>query len=170
MLARPVPSDILQKTMDNSRRAFLTSTLAASAATAVSTTSLRAAAAPAGREDHDLRAYRLRPGTAPSVLDGYFEKALLPALDRRGIKSVGVFTELEVNKTDQTSAAKPDTPVWVLIPHATLDSFVTVSAEINTDPAVQKAGAEYSRGAESRPGLRTHRQLAAAAPSKAIPL
>ena len=146
--------------MNNSRRTFLTSTLAASAATAVSTISLRAAA-PAGREYYDLRAYRLRPGTAPSVLDGYFEKALLPALDRRGIKSVGVFTELEVNKTDQTSVAKPDTPVWVLIPYATLDSFVTVSAEINLIRPCRKR-APIPPGAESRPGLRTHRQLAAA--------
>ena len=137
--------------MRHSRRAFLTSTLAASAATAVSTAGLRAAAAPAGREYYDLRAYRLKPGAATSVLDGYFEKALLPALDRRGIKSVGVFTELEVNKTDQTSVAKPDTPVWVLIPHATLESFVSVSAEINTDPAVQKAGAEYLQAPKTAP-------------------
>ena len=72
------------------------------------------------------------------MLDGYFEKALLPALESRGIKSVGVFTELEVNKTDQTGVAKPDTPVWVLIPHATLDSFVTVSAELNSDPAYRR--------------------------------
>ena len=69
--------------MNNSRRTFLTSTLAASAATALSTTSLRAAAAPAGREYYDLRAYRLKPG-APSGLDRYLEKALLPALDKRG--------------------------------------------------------------------------------------
>ena len=135
----------------STRRAFLTSTLAASAAAAVSTTGLRAPTVPAGREYYDLRAYRLRPGAATSVLDGYFEKALLPALDRRGIKSVGVFTELEVNKADQTGVAKPDTPVWVVIPHATLDSFVTVSAELNSDPAVQKAGAEYLQAPKAAP-------------------
>jgi hypothetical protein len=137
--------------MTHSRRAFLTSTFAASAASAVSSDGLRAAAAPAGREYYDLRAYRLKPGAATSLLDEYFEKALLPALDRRGIKSVGVFTELEVNKTDQTSVAKPDTPVWVLIPHATLESFVSVSAEINADPSVQKAGAEYLQAAKTAP-------------------
>ena len=111
-----------QTTMSHSRRAFLTSTLAASAAAAVSDTGLRAAA-PAGREYYDLRAYRLQRGATTAALDAYLEKALLPALDRRGIRSVGVFTELEVNKSDQTGVAKPDTPVWVLIPHATLDSF-----------------------------------------------
>jgi hypothetical protein len=117
----------------------------------MSTAGLRAAAAPAGREYYDLRAYRLRPGAATSVLDGYFEKALLPALDRRGVRSVGVFTELDVNKADQTSVAKADTPVWVLIPYATLDSFVTVSADLNSDPAVQKAGAEYLQAPKAAP-------------------
>lgn len=136
-------------TMTQSRRAFLTSALAASA-TAVPRTELRAAAPPA-REYYDLRAYRLKPGTATARLDAYFEKALLPALERRGIRSVGVFTELEVNKTEQTSLAKPNTPMWVLIPHATLDSFVSVSAEINTDPAVQQAGADYLQAPKGDP-------------------
>ena len=136
--------------MNHSRRVFLTSTVAASAAAAASTGS-PVAAARARREYYELRAYHLKPGAAVSLLDGYFERALLPALQRRGIKSVGVFTELEVNKTDQTSVAKPDTPVWVLIPHPSLDSFVTVSAELNNDPAVQKAGAEYLQTPKSSP-------------------
>ena len=134
--------------MNHSRRAFLTSAVAASAA---ASTGSPAAAARPRREYYELRAYRLKPGTAVSLLDGYFERALLPALQRRGIKSVGVFTELEVHKPDQTSVAKPDTPVWVLIPHPSLDSFVTVSAELNTDPAVQKAGAEYLHAPKSSP-------------------
>jgi hypothetical protein len=135
-------------TTTQSRRAFLTSALAVSAA-AVSRTELRAA--PPARQYYDLRAYRLKPGAPTARLDAYFERALLPALERRGIRSVGVFTELEVNKTDQTSLAKPDTPMWVLIPYATLDSFVSVSAEINTDPAVQKAGADYLQAAKADP-------------------
>jgi hypothetical protein len=138
--------------MTHTRRTFLTSTAAAAAAAAVSDSPLRAAA-PAGREYYELRAYRLRAGAATAPLDGYLEKALLPALGRRGITSVGVFTELEVNKSDQTSVAKPDTPVWVLIPHATLDSFVTLSAEINADPAVQKAGAEYLQAPKAAPAF-----------------
>jgi hypothetical protein len=137
--------------MSNTRRAFLTSGLATSVATAVTVAGGTARAAAAKREYYELRAYRLKPEAPTAVLDGYFEKALLPALDRRGIKSVGVFTELEVNKTEKTSVAKPDAPVWVLIPHATLDSFVTVSAELNGDPAVQKAGAEYLETPKTAP-------------------
>jgi hypothetical protein len=133
--------------MNPSRRAFLGSTLATCTVAAAS----RKAAAAARREYYELRAYRLKPGASVALLDGYFEKALLPALDRRGIKTVGVFTELEVNKDAQTSVAKPDTPVWLLIPHKTLESFVGVSAELNADPAVQKAGAEYLQAPKTAP-------------------
>jgi hypothetical protein len=138
--------------MNTSRRAFLTSSLAASAVTAVSAAG-PAAAARAKRQYYELRAYRLKPGAATSLLDGYFEKAFLPALRRRGIDSVGVFTELEVNKADKTSVAKPDTPVWVLVPHASFESFVTVSAELNADPAVQKGGAEYLQSPKAAPAF-----------------
>jgi hypothetical protein len=137
-------------TSTHTRRAFLTSTVAASAA-AVSATSLRAAVT--GREYYELRAYRQQAGASSSAMDVYFEKALLPALQQRGITTVGVFTELEVDKAAQTSTPKPDTPVWVLIPHATLESFATVSAELLADPAVQRAGAGYLQAPKSAPAF-----------------
>jgi hypothetical protein len=129
--------------MSSGRRSFLTTSLAASASALVAQGRVSAAQSPAGREYYELRAYRLAPGSPRPLLDGYLERALLPALEARGVRNVGVFTEIDVDKTAVTFAPKPDTPVWMLIPHATLDSFVTVSAEINQDAAVQKAGAAY---------------------------
>jgi hypothetical protein len=138
--------------MRTSRRRFVASTFAASAAAAASTADLRAQKA-AAREYYELRAYRLQSGSSATSLDAYFEKALLPALERRGITAAGVFTELEVNKQAQTSTAKPHTPTWVLIPHATLDSFVSVSADLNADPAVLKAGADYLQAPKATPAF-----------------
>jgi hypothetical protein len=128
--------------MNIPRRDFVKATLAA---TAVSTlpASLQAAAGPAGRDYYELRAYRLRPGTSPGLLDAYLEKAALPALAKRGVKNVGVFTELEVNKPAGTSKPLADSPVWVLIPYTSLDAFVGVNAELNADTAVQQAGRDY---------------------------
>lgn len=137
------------------RREFLKTSLAVSA-TAALASQLKAAPArsgTAGREFYDLRAYRLKPGTPRGALDGYLEKALLPALDKRGVKDVGVFTELDVNKNAGTSSPKPDTPIWVLIPYTTLDTFVTVSAEINNDTSVQKAGGEYLQAKKANPAF-----------------
>ena len=146
---------MLRAAMPTPRRAFLKSAAVASAATAVSTAPFASAQGrgATAREYYELRAYRLKPGAPTAALDGYFEKALLPALDRHGIKTVGVFTELEVNKAEATSVAKPDTPVWVLIPHKTLDSFVTVSGDLNADPAVQKAGAAYLQASKATPAF-----------------
>src|SRR5262249_12398204 len=69
--------------------------------------------------------------------------AFLPALNRLGVANVGVFTELTVNKEAGTSAPLADTPVWVLIPHPSFESFLASSAGVNADPAVQQAGREY---------------------------
>ncbi len=144
--------------MNLPRRTFLKTTLAASA-TAALASKLGAAPAAADREFYELRCYHLKAGTRlkadanPALLDGYLEHAMLPALDRLGVKNVGVFTEIDVNKEAATSTPKPGSPVWVLMPHATLDSFVRVSATLNTDPAVQSAGADYLNASKVSPAF-----------------
>lgn len=138
--------------MTMKRRAFLKTSLVASASAA--TTSVATAAPAAGaREYYEVRSYRLKAGGSRALLDRYLEKALLPALDQRGIKTVGVFTELDVNKAAATSTPKADSPVWMLIPHATLDSFVQVNATLNADPAVIKAGADYLEVPKTNPAF-----------------
>lgn len=122
------------------RRQFLKAALAATAASA---TNLRAAGTESNRELYELRAYRLKPTATPDALDAYLEKAFLPALNRRGVKNVGVFSEVDVDKKAGTTKPKENTPIWVLIAHPTLDSFVNVSGDINTDPSVQSTGADY---------------------------
>jgi hypothetical protein len=148
--------------MNLPRRAFLKNSLAATAAAAVGAR-LTAESTPApgapGRDYYELRCYRLQAGTRlkaeanPALLDAYLEHALLPALGQHGIKDTGVFTELEVDKKAVTATPKPGSPVWVLIPHATLASFVTVSATFNADPAVQQAGAAYLQVAKANPAF-----------------
>lgn len=125
------------------RRDFLKTSLAASAAALAPYAQAASAGSPAGREYYELRAYRLKAGTLTTALDAYLEKAVLPALEKRGVKNVGAFSELEVDKLAGTAKPKADEPVWLLIPHATLDSFVDVAANLNADPAVRKAGAAW---------------------------
>jgi hypothetical protein len=96
---------------------------------------------------------RLKADANPALLDAYLEGALLPALGKLGIAHTGVFTELDVDKAAATSAPKANSPVWVLIPHASLDSFVQVSATLNADPVVQSAGAAYLRTPKAAPAF-----------------
>jgi len=119
------------------RRDIVKTSLAASATAALAAipSSARASDTPAATGEHyELRAYRLRPGASHVLLDAYLEKALIPAVNARGIGAVGVFTEPE---------AKDGPAVWVLIPHPTLESVSYVTASINADPIVQAAGKEY---------------------------
>ncbi len=146
--------------MESTRRSFLTTSLAATATLASSVRAAAPAAAAAGnREYYELRCYKLKAETrlkadaARAPLDAYLEKAFLPALDRRGIKNVGVFTEINVVKAAATSTPIPDSPIWVLIPHASLDSFVSVSADLNADPMVQQAGAGYLQVEKASPAF-----------------
>jgi hypothetical protein len=104
------------------------------AASAAALTGAQARAAEAGRDYLELRAYRLKPGAPHALLDSYLEKAFIPAVNSRGIGSVGVFTEPQ---------AKDGAAVWVLIPHPSLESVASVTASINSDPAVRAAGALY---------------------------
>jgi NIPSNAP len=126
--------------MPTDRRTFLkmSALAAASAAGAASPLAADAIDAPDRARDYiELRAYRLKPGASSTLLDGYLERAFIPALNRRGIRSVGVFTE-----PDATDALA----VWVVIPHASLASVSAVTDALNTDPAVLAAGADYLSG------------------------
>jgi hypothetical protein len=144
--------------MNLDRRAFLQTSLVATATAALGD-QLDAAPAPAGREFYELRCYHLQDGTRlkadvnPARLDAYLEHALLPALGRLGIGGTGVFTELNVDKHLVLATPQPGSPVWVLIPHASLASFVQVSANLNADPAVHRAGAAYLEAPKSDPAF-----------------
>jgi hypothetical protein len=141
------------------RRDFLKGTLVASAAAAIGSKLSAASPAPAAREYYELRCYRLQAGTRlkadanPALLDAYLESAMLPALAKSGLKNTGVFTELDINKQTANSTPKANSPVWVLITHPSLESFVQVSATLNADSTVQAAGANYLQAPKAAPAF-----------------
>lgn len=143
------------------RRDFLKTSLAASATVALASRgqAAGASASPTAREYYELRCYhlkadkRLKASAAQAPLDAYLEKALLPALARRGIQDVGVFTELEVHKPSASAKPMADSPVWVLTPYASLDTFAGVTAELNRDATVQKAAADYLQVRKATPAF-----------------
>lgn len=146
--------------MKSTRRNFLKSSLAASAtaalATGISARTAQTSPSAAARDYYELRAYRLKPDTSSAVLENYLEKALIPALNARGLANVGVFTEVEVDKKAVTAKPKIGTPtapvaIWMLITHPSLESFTQISAELNTDATVQAAAPEFFRTPKSNP-------------------
>ncbi len=130
------------------RREFLTTTVAASTLAGLSTLGLNAAAAErAGaslREFYELRVYRLKAGANHDLLDAYLEKAAIPALNRLGVKQVGVFTEID---------PKDGPAVYVLRTYPSLDVFAAVNTRENVDPQFLKAGAEYLTSPKGNPAF-----------------
>lgn len=148
--------------MNLPRRTFLKTMLATSASAVFARPLSAVAVSPAGaaeREFYELRCYRMRAGTRlktdpdVSLLDRYLESALLPAFARLGIGPVGVFTELDVDKQARTATPQAGSPVWMLVPHATLDSFLQVTATLADDPALHAAGAAYLRVPKATPAF-----------------
>lgn len=133
--------------MTLARRDFLKTTLTASAATALAAGSApitSAAQTATGREYYELRCYRLDPGASASPLHGYLEKALLPALARRGHANTGVFVENE---------PKDGPAVWMLITHPNLESAVAGSTSLLSDPQLRAAGKDYLEVPKSAPAF-----------------
>jgi len=148
--------------MSLDRRDFLKASLAASASAAL-TTQL-AAEAPSdtiadAREFYELRCYHVKADTRikvnanPALVDAYLEKAVLPALAARGLKNIGVFTELDVKRETNTGTPKAGSPFWMLIPHPTLASFVTVSGDLLNDAKVVQAAHDYLEPSRTAPSF-----------------
>ncbi len=143
------------------RREFIKTSLAASALAGTAQTSLVAAETmkTSGRDYYELRAYRPRNGANSESLDSYLEKAAIPAWNRIGIKPIGVFKEMEPPTVSfPGSSKKPEkieepSPLWVVIPHPSLESFSTAWSRLDADAEHQKAGATYLQTAKENPGF-----------------
>jgi len=95
-----------------------------------------------GREFYELRRYKLRMG--PSSFDKYFQNAALPALNRAGISSVGVFNVM----------VGPDSPeMFVLLPCASFEALMAAKEKVLADEDYQKAGADFLNAAASDPAF-----------------
>jgi hypothetical protein len=134
------------------RRKFLQSSLSASAlALAASENSAMAQAPGGGREYYELRQYKLESGPGVKLTNQYLEEALIPALNRMGMKTIGAF-DLYLGS---------ETPIlYLLIPSSSLDGLVGAEAKLTQDDEYQKAGAAFLKApAKEPPYVRVESQL-----------
>jgi hypothetical protein len=124
------------------RRKFLGSALA-SGALAASPLSAAQQSSSADREYYELRRYHILSGPMKQLADGYFRDALIPALNRLGIKPVGVFN---------TSIGSEGPSCYVLMPAAKSETLVTAEAHLADDADYQKAAAPFLNAPARDPG------------------
>jgi len=111
------------------RREFLTVAGAAGAAVSLGA---GAAAEDATREYYELRQYSFDSKEQTDAFHGPAGEIVLPALNRAGISPVGVFVPVE-----------GFSPVYLLLRHATLESFATLNTRLLADQTFMEQGASF---------------------------
>lgn len=103
---------------------------------------LAVAEAMAQREYYELRVYSLESAEQQKVVEEYFQSAAIPAYNRMGVKTVGVFREMEASENPK---------LYVVIPFASLKQFEEVNDRLAKDAAYQKAAAPYLQALHNDP-------------------
>jgi hypothetical protein len=128
------------------RRELLTSMAASAAAIGSLPLGLRGAekteSLTNGREYYQLRRYQLRSGPQSKLVNSYLGEALIPGLNRLGIKPVGVFSQ-------EIGAGNP--AIYVLIPSMSVDLLSTVDLHLERDAEYLKAGERFLQAPATEP-------------------
>jgi hypothetical protein len=118
------------------RRNFLRSAMLGTAGTAVSTSVFGSGRASSSHKQfYELRDYELVRLERQEFLDQYFRYALIPALNRAGVKHVGVFRELK---------ARYPARMLLLIPYDSGKDFFKVKEELAENAIFQEASKKYN--------------------------
>ena len=127
------------------RRHFLSSSIAASSTLALTGgEALRAQSDRPGREYYELRCYQLQNGDQPKRAHKYFAEALIPALNRQGLKTIGAF-DLYLG---------PETPaLYLLIPSDSLEGLVHSELKLAKDEDYLKAAEPFDAAAAKEPAF-----------------
>ena len=124
------------------RRSFLAMTAAGAAWMGAAETARAAGEAPV-RECYELRAYEVETEAQKAGLLAYWGDAAIPACNRLGVHPVGVFVA-------------PDalSPVYVLLPHASLESVGSLTENLLADAAHLAAGAAFLDAPAANPAYK----------------
>jgi NIPSNAP len=138
------------------RREFVRSALATAGA-ATGAAAFGTETEPGGgphQEYYQLRAYTLRTGPQLALTQGYFEQALIPALNRLGMSPVGTF-KLDIG---------PETPTYyVLIPSTSVETLLTLDTLLGKDPEYVKGASGFRDAPASAPAfVRAERSILSA--------
>jgi hypothetical protein len=93
---------------------------------------------------YEIRVYRLADAADETRMDAFLEKALVPALHRKGIKNVGVFKPIK----EDTIYNKR---IYVLTPYKSLGDFEKTNAALLKDAQYLADGSDYINASHTDP-------------------
>jgi len=88
----------------------------------------------ADSEFYELRIYTLKNALQLNLVQDFLKQAAIPALNKLGSKTIGVFTEY---------LPEGFTKLVVVIPFSSIDAYVKANDQLANDAAYQQAGAAY---------------------------
>lgn len=115
------------------RRDFLAASAAVAGMSALSAVAAEGEQ-PMPREFYELRIYTPRTEEQQDRLERHVRDALVPALNRQGVRPVGVFREQQPSDPPR---------LFLLISYPTLDAFVNAGPRPRQDMAYQYAAADF---------------------------
>jgi hypothetical protein len=96
----------------------------------------------AATEYYELRVYNLKDDAQQKLVEDYLRNAAIPALNKAGVKHIGVFTEMK-------PAAQ--TKIFTLTAYNSLAHFSTVTDALEKDAAFKAKGATYLNAPATQP-------------------
>jgi len=115
------------------RRNFARSALIAGAALPLKS-SLMAQTRGSKQQWYEFRTYHFADDIQRQLTSAYLEQALIPALNRAGCTTIGVFFESQPEGIPHS---------YLLIPFDSIDAFTTINDKLARDSAYAKAGQSY---------------------------
>ena len=117
---------------------FRSLALSGIAATVVSGGATRGAEEKPSRQVLELRTYHFASEEKLEVFSDYLETSLIPGLNRAGVSPVGVFRAFKDDNPKVKFKAN-DLKLYVLLPHADLDSALSLPGRLDADTEVAAA-------------------------------
>lgn len=117
------------------RRKFVGASVLTAASLAANAT-LSEKSQAAKKEIYEWREYEIKFGGGQAVLHQYLEKALIPALNKQGVKQVGAFRELSKNEPPK---------IYLLIPYGSFEQYLSVKEGIKKDSTFIENSQAYDK-------------------------
>ncbi len=94
------------------------------------------------KELYEWREYEIKFRGSQDTLHEYFEKALIPALNKHGVKTVGVFKEI----------GKSEPPkIYLLIAYPSFEEYLTINTNLKKDDVYLKSSEAWNNVPADKP-------------------
>jgi hypothetical protein len=124
------------------RRKFIENAALTSTALLLGQSALAGANKAVKKELYEWREYEIRFGSSQATLHEYLEKSFIPALNKFGVKTVGVFKEI-----GKTEPAK----VYVLIAYPSFEEYLSINASVKKDDTFLKSSEVWNKVPAEKP-------------------